>query len=145
MQASQRKRDEAAKPAPAARGVFRMTFLRRVPRRVIQLICFVGAVVLVWPVLPWAIAPRIFVQASPFVALSSSIATRSISLGIVFALVVAVASSFKKRWFCLYLCPTGLLLENVSHAGLRKTSWWSKCPPIGRYRSEERRVGKECR
>jgi len=110
-----------------------MTFLRRVPRRVIQLTCFVGAVVLVWPVLPWAIAPRIFVQVSPFVALSSSIATRSISLGIVFALVVAVASSFKKRWFCLYLCPTGFLLENVSHAGLRKASWWSKCPPVGRY------------
>ena len=110
-----------------------MTFLRRVPRRVIQLICFVGAVVLVWPVIPWAIAPRAFVQASPFVALASSIATRSISLGVVFALVVAVASSFKKRWFCLYLCPTGFLLENVSHAGLRKSSWWSKCPPVGRY------------
>jgi ferredoxin len=110
-----------------------MTFLRRVPRRVIQLTCFVGAVVLVWPVLPWAIAPRVFVQASPYVALSSSIATRSISLGIVFALVVAVASSFKKRWFCLYLCPTGFLLENVSHTGLRKASWWSKCPPVGRY------------
>ena len=110
-----------------------MTFLRRVPRRLIQLTCFVGALVLVWPVLPWAIAPRVFVQASPFVALSSSIATRSISLGIVFALVVAVASSFKKRWFCLYLCPTGFLLENVSHAGLRKANWWSKCPPVGRY------------
>ena len=38
-----------------------MTFLRRVPRRVIQLTCFVGAVVLVWPVVPWAIAPRSFV------------------------------------------------------------------------------------
>jgi ferredoxin-type protein NapF len=110
-----------------------MTFLRRVPRRVIQLTCFVGAVVLVWPVLPWAIAPRIFVQASPFVALSSSIATRSISLGIVFALVVAVASSFKKRWFCLYLCPTGFLLENASHMGLRKSRWWSKSPPVGKY------------
>jgi len=110
-----------------------MTFLRRIPRRLIQLTCFVGAVVLVWPVLPWAIAPRIFVQASPFVALSSSIATRSISLGIVFALIVAVASSFKKRWFCLYLCPTGYLLENASHMGLRKSRWWSKCPPVGRY------------
>ena len=60
---------------------------------------------LVWPLIPWAIAPRSFVQVSPFVALASSIATRSISLGIVFALIVAVVSSFKKRWFCLYLCP----------------------------------------
>ena len=110
-----------------------MTFLRRVPRRVIQLTCFVGAVVLVWPLLPWKIAPRFFQQISPFVALSSSIAARSVGVGAILALVVAVASSFKKRWFCLYLCPTGFLLENTSRTGLRKTSWWSKCPPIGRY------------
>ncbi len=110
-----------------------MMFLRRVPRRVIQLICFVGALVLVWPVVPWAIAPRSFVQASPFVALASSIATRSIGLGVIFAVVVAIASSFKKRWFCLYLCPTGFLLENASHMGMRKSNWWNKCPPVGKY------------
>jgi len=100
---------------------------------VIQLTCFVGAVVLVWPLLPWKIAPRFFQQISPFVALSSSIAARSVGVGAILALIVAVASSFKKRWFCLYLCPTGFLLENTSRTGLRKTSWWSKCPPIGRY------------
>jgi ferredoxin len=110
-----------------------MTFLRSVPRRLIQLICFVGAVVLVWPLLPWAIAPRLLQQLSPFVALSSIIATRSIGVGAILALVVAVASSFKKRWFCLYLCPTGFLLENTSRIGLRRSRWWGKCPPIGRY------------
>jgi ferredoxin-type protein NapF len=110
-----------------------MTFLRRVPRRVIQLACFVGAVVLIWPVLPWAIAPRFFQQLSPFVVLSSSIAARSIGVGAILALIVAIASLFKKRWFCLYLCPTGFLLENASRTGLRKASWWSKCPPIGKY------------
>ncbi len=110
-----------------------MTFLRRVPRRVIQLTCFLGAVVLVWPLVPWAIAPRLLQQLSPFVVLSSSIAARSIGVGAILALVVAVASSFKKRWFCLYLCPTGFLLENTSRVGMRKTRWWSKCPPVGRY------------
>ena len=113
-----------------------MNFLRRLPRRVIQLVCFVGSVVLVWPLLPRSfgvMAPRFFQQLSPFVVLSSSIAARSIGVGAVFALIVAVVSSFKKRWFCLYLCPTGFLLENASRRGLRKIRWWSKCPPIGRY------------
>jgi ferredoxin len=110
-----------------------MTFLSRVPRRLIQRICFVGALVLIWPLLPWAIAPRFFQQVSPFVALSSSIAIRSIGVGAIAALIVAVVSSFKKRWFCLYLCPTGFLLESTSRSGLRKTRWWSKCPPVGRY------------
>ncbi len=110
-----------------------MTLLGRVPRRLIQLTCFLGAVVLVWPVLPWAIAPRFFQQFSPFVALSSSLAAHSIGVGAILALVVAIISSFKKRWFCLYLCPTGFLLENTSRAGLRKTRWWAKLPPVGRY------------
>ncbi len=110
-----------------------MNVLRRVPRRLIQLTCFVGAVVLVWPLVPWAIAPRFFQEISPFVSLSSIIATRSIGVGAVLALIVAVVSSFKKRWFCLYLCPTGFLLENSSRVGLRKSRWWGKCPPVGRY------------
>jgi ferredoxin-type protein NapF len=93
----------------------------------------VGAVVLVWPLLPWAIAPRLLQQASPFVVLSSSIAARSIGLGAILALIVAVVSSFKKRWFCLYLCPTGFVLENTSHIGLRRSRWWGKVPPVGRY------------
>lgn len=110
-----------------------MTFLERVPRRVIQLTCFVGAVVLVWPWLPWAKAPRFFQQVSPFVSLASGIAARSIGVGAILALIVAVVSSFKKRWFCLYLCPTGFLLENTNHIGLRRTRWWRKLPPVGRY------------
>lgn len=110
-----------------------MTLLRRVPRRLIQLTCFIGAIVLVWPLLPWSIAPRFFQQISPFVALSSIIAKRSVDVGMILALIVAVVASFKKRWFCLYLCPTGFLLENTSHVGLRKSRWWGKVPPIGRY------------
>ncbi len=110
-----------------------MTLPRRVPRRLVQLACCVGAIVLVWPLLPWAIAPRLFQEVSPFVALSWGIATRSIGLAAVFAFLVAVVSSFKKRWFCLYVCPTGFLLENASRRGLRKTRWWSQWPPVGRY------------
>lgn len=110
-----------------------MMVVRRVPRRLIQLTCFLGALVLVWPWLPWKIAPRFFQEISPFVTLSSDIAARSIGFGAVLALVVAVIASFKKRWFCLYLCPTGFLLENTSHIGLRKNKWWGKVPPIGRY------------
>jgi len=110
-----------------------MTLLHRVPRRLIQLTCFLGAIVLVWPLVPWVMAPRFFQQISPFVAISSSIAKRSIDVGAALALVVAIVSSFKKRWFCLYLCPTGFLLENTNHAGLRRTRWWSKLPPVGRY------------
>ncbi|MGA9882614.1 MAG: 4Fe-4S dicluster domain-containing protein [Candidatus Acidiferrales bacterium] len=110
-----------------------MTLLQRVPRRLIQLTCFVGAIVLVWPLVPWAIAPRFFQEISPFVSFSSDIAARSIGVGLILAIVVAIVSSFKKRWFCLFLCPTGFLLENTSRIGLRRNRWWGKVPPVGRY------------
>ena len=110
-----------------------MILLQRVPRRLIQLTCFVGALVLVWPLLPWVIAPRFFQQISP--SSLSPQASRGVPIGVgaVLALIVAVVSSFKKRWFCLYLCPTGFLLESTSRVGLRRTRWWAKLPPVGRY------------
>ena len=48
--------------------------------------------------------------------------------GAILALVVAVASSFKKRWFCLYLCPTGFLLENTSRVGLAQDELVEQVP-----------------
>ena len=42
-------------------------------------------------------------------------------------------SVFKKRFFCRFICPTGLLVEGISHIGLKKLSWWSRWPPIGQY------------
>ncbi len=106
---------------------------QRLPRLIIQVICFASASVLLWPVAQWKGAPRFVLQASPFVAICSGLALRAISAGFGIGLVFAAAAVIKRRWFCRYACPTGLLLEGFASIGLRKSSWWRRCPPVGSY------------
>jgi ferredoxin len=84
-------------------------------------------------VLPWKSAPRFVPQLSPFTAICSSIALRAITLGAGAGLIFAAFALVKRRWFCRYACPTGLLLEGIAGIGIRKVSWWKRWPPIGRY------------
>jgi ferredoxin-type protein NapF len=101
--------------------------------RLIQTVCLVTAGVLLWP-LPFCIdSAKFIVQLSPFIAICDGIALRSIGIGTGIGLAFAALGVFKRRWFCRYACPMGLLLDGVAHIGLKKTSWWSRCIPLGRY------------
>ena len=108
---------------------------RRLHSVIVRLACSIIAIVLLWPLTPWEAGPRLVVETSPFLAICASIANRSIGLTAGVGIVFAVLSMLRKRLFCRFVCPTGLLLDGVSHIGLRKTSWWSKCPPLGQYAS----------
>jgi ferredoxin-type protein NapF len=101
--------------------------------RLIQTACLVAACVLLWPLPFWISSTRFIVQLSPFVAICDGIALRSISIGIGIGLAFAAFGIFKRRWFCKYACPMGLLLDGVASIGLKKTSWWARCIPLGRY------------
>jgi ferredoxin-type protein NapF len=95
-------------------------------RRLVQLVCLAAAVVLLWPLPLWKSAPKFIVQISPFVAISSGIALRSVGVGIGIGLISALIAVWRGRWFCRYACPVGLLVETASHIGLKKISWWSR-------------------
>lgn len=106
---------------------------KRLPRLIIQVICFAWASALLWPVASWKGAPKLVPQVSPFAAICSSIVAHAISIGGGIGLVFACAAIVKRRWFCRYACPTGLLLEGFAAIGFRKSSWWRCFPAIGRY------------
>lgn len=74
---------------------------------------------------------RFIPHISPFVAVCVSIARRSAGAGLGIGLVLAAPAIFRPRFFCRYLCPTGLLLQNIADIGFHKISWWRHCPPIG--------------
>ncbi|MCL2878089.1 MAG: 4Fe-4S binding protein [Acidobacteria bacterium] len=103
------------------------------PRLMVRLSFFAAASAFLWPALPWTGAPGFILQASPFVAICSSVSLRHVGIGAAAGLAFALAAIFRRRWFCRYICPTGLLLEGAARIGFAKTSWWSKCPHIGRY------------
>ena len=114
-----------AAPQQARRG--------RALRLVTRLTCLGAAVLLLWPLLPQAGGPKMVASASPFVAICSGIAARTVGLGALVGLAAGAISLLRRRWFCRYACPVGLLLEGACRVGLRRSSWWTRCPPFGQY------------
>jgi len=106
---------------------------KRLPRLVVQLVCFLSASVMLWPVFSWKGAGRFALQLSPFVAICSTVAVRSIGAGAGIGFLLAVLAMVRPRFFCRYACPTGLLLEGTTAIGFQKNSWWRKCPSLGKY------------
>jgi ferredoxin-type protein NapF len=106
---------------------------KRLLRLLVRLASFSIFCVLLWPALPWSLAQQIGIQASPFVAVGSSLALRDFSVGSIIGFAFAVVAMTSRRWFCRYVCPVGFLLEGAGLIGLKKHSWWSSIPAIGRY------------
>jgi len=106
---------------------------RRLPRFFVRIFFFAAASAFLWPITSCPGALKLILQASPFSAVCSSISLRHVGIGATVGIAFALAAVFLPRWFCRYICPTGLLLEGAARIGFHKTSWWAKCPPIGRY------------
>jgi len=102
-------------------------------RLIVRLAFFGAACALLWPIASWMDGMKWVAEASPFVAICSSIALRHVTLGAVAGFAVAVIVMVRRRWFCRYVCPAGLVFEGASRIGFKKTSWWAKVPVIGRY------------
>ena len=102
-------------------------------RLIVRLAFFCAACALLWPIASWTDGMKWVAEASPFVAICSSIALRHVTLGAVAGFAVAVIVMVRRRWFCRYVCPAGIVFEGVSRIGFKKTSWWAKVPVIGRY------------
>jgi ferredoxin-type protein NapF len=81
----------------------------------------------------WIDSSRIFVQASSFITICTILAGGTIWVGSILGLAFAAISLVRKRWFCRYICPVGLLLDTVSDMKLPVRIWWKRSPPIGKY------------
>jgi ferredoxin-type protein NapF len=95
-------------------------------RRLVQLACFAAAIALLWPLPLWKSAPKLVVQSSPFIAICTIIALRSIGVVSGIGLVCSLISIWRSRWFCRYVCHVGLLVESVACVGFKNSSWWNR-------------------
>jgi ferredoxin-type protein NapF len=102
-------------------------------RLYVRLSCFLLAALLLLPFPFWINSSRIFVQASSFIAICTILAGGTIWVGSILGLVFAIISLARKRLFCRYICPVGLLLDTVSGVKLPGRIWWKRFPPIGKY------------
>ncbi len=102
-------------------------------RRYVRWGCFLIAALVLLPFPFWIDRSRFLVQASPFVTICTLLGGSVIGMGLILGLVFSAISLFRKRWFCRWVCPVGILLDTVSGKRKRGRSWWKGCPPIGRY------------
>jgi ferredoxin-type protein NapF len=105
----------------------------RTLRQYVRWGCFLLAVILLLPLPFWTGMSRVFVHASSFVAICTILASRTFPVQSISGLVFAVVSLVRKRWFCRYVCPVGLLLDGVSGIKSPTKMWWKGCPPIANY------------
>jgi len=102
-------------------------------RLYVRLGCCLLAVLLLLPFPFWVDSSRILVQASPFITICAILAGGTIWVGSILGLAFALICLARKRWFCRYICPVGLLLDTVSGSKLPIKNWWKGCPPLGKY------------
>ena len=91
------------------------------------------ACALLVPAWPWDPATLAVPALSPYVAMASALATRSVSLAALLALPVLLVVLVRRRWFCRYVCPTGLLADLVGRIRGPGAARGAKLPPIGQW------------
>lgn len=113
---------EPAPPTALRRGVL---------RQVIRALVLATAVTLLLPidaVSRWSVAVP---SLSPFVVICSLIATRTLPFVALFGVVVLVATLIRRRWFCRWLCPTGLCADGATGLGRRFGRRCPRLPAVG--------------
>ena len=114
---------------------------RRWQSVLVRLLCLIAGLILIWPLTSWESGPRAVVETSPLVAICASIINRALGFTAGIGIAFGMLSILKKRWFCRFICPTGLVLEGIAHIGLKRTVCWSRWPPLGQYAAALTLVG----
>lgn len=89
------------------------------------------ATVLLLPILPWERAAVVLPAASPFVTIAAVLVTWTAQATFGIGLLVGLIASVRKRWFCRWVCPTGLCADGASRVGLLAGRRCPRLPALG--------------
>lgn len=116
---------------PRADGSPRKVRKRRRLRLLVRCGALATSVVLAAGVLPWTWTPLVLPSLSPYVLIGSAVASRAVGLATLVGLPILLIVLARRRWFCRYLCPVGLMTEQVGRLGRRRKPVAAKLPRIG--------------
>jgi len=101
--------------------------------QVVRCVVLVVAVLALSPLVSWRPLAMAIVAASPLVAIASSVATRAVGLASLVAVPVIVIVILRQRWFCRWLCPVGLVSEQVGRLGSAAGCRAPRIAPVGHW------------
>jgi ferredoxin-type protein NapF len=88
---------------------------------------------LILPAWPWDGAVLAVPSVSPYTAIVSAVATRAITLSTLLAAPVLLVVLVRRRWFCRYACPTGLLVDLAGRLRRRSGAARTRLLPLGQW------------
>ena len=108
---------------------------RSLPRVRLAVRCgaLAAAVLALLPLAPWRFAAMAVVAASPLVAIGSAVAGRTVGLAALVAVPVLVMVTVRRRWFCRWLCPVGLVCEQAGRLGSAAGRRAPRIGPVGQW------------
>jgi len=106
---------------------------RRVLTFLVRCLVLVIAATLALQILPWERLAVILPSLSPFVAICSALAVRTLSVITLLALPLFIMALWRGRWFCRNLCPVGFLSENIRRFRRPANPNFTKLPLIGQW------------
>ncbi len=101
-------------------------------RTLVRCCAAAAATLLLAAVLPWPEAVLIVPAMSPFTTIATVLATRAVGAATLVGLPVLAVVLLRRRWFCRWLCPVGLMTECASGLSPASPSRCRGVPPIGK-------------
>jgi ferredoxin len=102
-------------------------------RLVVRWTFLAAVVVAAAGLLPWDGVLAVVPAASPFVAASSALATRALGVLSLAAAPVLVLALLRRRWFCRWACPVGVLSETLGRIRRGRRPRLARWPAAGQW------------
>lgn len=99
----------------------------------VRILCLLAAVAFL---LPWAAGDSGLVVVpsfSPLVAAAAVLATRTFPAMVWIGMIVGLVALVRHRWFCRWLCPTGVCADSASRLGRRCGRSFARAPALGQW------------
>lgn len=100
-------------------------------RWLVRVICLSAATVLLWPVFPGSEA--VLPSLSAFTASAALLAERALPLAAWLGIAAGLIAVVRHRWFCRWVCPTGLCADCASRVGSRLGRRRARLPAVGQW------------
>ena len=84
-------------------------------------------------VLPACVGQFLIPALSPHITIVGAVAARAVGLATAIGVPMLIVVTLRRRWFCRYLCPVGLIVDSCAKLRPMPKHAYRKIPPLGQW------------